>query len=202
MAAVKRSLIAFSLAALACAAASAQTTVYTTNAAFLAMVAPGSYLETFTQVAVDSGPSFTYSGGGFSYTVTADNGASTVYRSGTIIGNNLPDLSLTLTFTTGNVTAVGGEFFTTNISDIFQAAAVTLTLNNGTVVNYTPTSQTNSFRGFTTPVPILSLTMSAPGPSLYNSIDNLRVGAVVPEPGTYAMMGLGLLAARRLRSRE
>jgi len=42
-------------------------------------------------------------------------------------------------------------------------------------------------------VPITSLVVGAPGTGLYSGLDNLTVG-VVPEPGTYAMMALGLAA--------
>jgi hypothetical protein len=181
-------------------AAQAATTVYTTAASFQALVAPGSYTETFTQPAVDSGVLFSYSGGGFSYNVTASPGV--VYRSGTIIGNNTPNETFTLTFTSGNVAAVGGNFFITNISDVFQSQGVTLTLGDGTVVNYTPTG-VGDYRGFISTAPILSLTMAAPvGGQFYNSLDNLTVGTAVPEPGTYLMMALGLgsmLLVRRAR---
>ncbi len=181
-------------------AAQATTTVYTTAASFQALVAPGAYTETFTRPAVDSGALFTYSGGGFSYDVTADPGV--VYRSGSIIGNNTPNETLTLTFTTGNVTALGGNFFITDIGDAFQSVGVTLTLNDGTVQSYTPTD-VSTFRGFISTVPILSLTMSAPqGGQFYNSLDNLTVGSAVPEPSTYLMLALGLggmLLMRRAR---
>jgi hypothetical protein len=181
-------------------AAQAATTVYTTAAAFNALLAPGAYTETFTQPAVDSGPLFTYSGGGFSYNVTASPGD--VYRSGTLIGTNTPNETLQLTFTTGNVTAVGGNFFITNISDVFQPVSVTLGLNDGTTVSYTPTG-VGTFRGFISTVPILSLVMTAPtGGQFYNSLDNLTVASAVPEPGTYLMLAMGLggmLLVRRAR---
>jgi PEP-CTERM motif len=180
--------------------AQAATTVYTTAASFQALLLPGAYTETFTQPGVDSGPLFSYSGGGFGYDVTASPGD--VYRSGSIIGNNTPNETMTLTFTTGNVTAVGGNFFITNISDVFQPVGVTLALNDGTSVTYTPTG-VGTFRGFISTVPILSLTMDAPtGGQFYNSLDNLTVGSAVPEPTTYLMMALGLggmLLMRRAR---
>jgi hypothetical protein len=190
--------------------ASAQTTTHTTLASFLANTTGSLYLETFTQGGVDSGASFSYSSLGFGYTVTASPGL--VYRSGSIIGNNSPNETLTFTFTTGNITAIGGDFFITNISDVFQPQPVTLNLSNGTSVTYTPTNLAGSFRGFTTTgAAITSLTMAAPtGGQFYNSVDNLRVGraapaTVVPEPSEIALLAtgmVGLLGVARRRARR
>jgi hypothetical protein len=180
-------------------AAQAATTIYTDSASFLAQTQPGGLFVDFTQADVDAGPSFTYEGGGFSVTFTAQ---TTVYRSGSIIGNNLPNETLTLTFGGTLPTALGGNFFVTNISDVLQAVPVTLTLSDGTTTTYTPSTVAGSYRGFVSTVPIVSLVMAAPGASLYNSVDNLTVAAAIPEPGTYLMMALGLagIAAARVRS--
>jgi hypothetical protein len=176
----------------------ASTTTYNSSASFLSNVAPGSYTETFTDFDDSgSGPSL-FAGNGFSYTIFAP---SDLYASGEFAGTNLPNEALTVTFTSGNVTAVGGNFYTTNISDVFQAVSVTLGLSDGTSVSFTPSSVFDSYRGFTSSVTITSLVMSAPGISLYAGIDNLTVGVTaVPEPASWALMALGvvgLLAARR-----
>jgi hypothetical protein len=187
---------------------SAQTTTHTTLASFLASTQGPTYTETFTG-SQGSALSYNFASLGYGYTVTASNGLSTVYRSGSIIGNNLPNLSLTFTFTTGNVTAVGGNFFVTNISDVFQSTLVSILLSDGTTQSYTPTG-VGDFRGFTTNgATITSLTLAAPtGGQFYNSVDNLIVGTasanVVPEPSTYLLMGtgmLGLVGAARRRAR-
>ncbi|WP_310389988.1 PEP-CTERM sorting domain-containing protein [Roseateles sp.] len=186
--------IHLTVAAIALAAASAvsaQTTVYTSSASFLPNVLAGSYTEGFENNIDFSGePSFDFSGGAFGYTVAAPTG---LYGNGVFIGTNLPNEPLTVTFTGAPVTAVGGNFYATNISDVFQPVSITLTLSNGHVTTFMPTSPDNSYRGFTTALSITSLTLSAPGASLYVGMDNLTVGAV-PEPGTYAMMALGLAA--------
>jgi hypothetical protein len=185
--------------ALLSTSAFAVTTVYTSPATFLAQVAPGSYTETFTGLSSPPAGPFAFSGGSFAYSVFAP---SNLYFSGDFIGTNLPNDALTLTFTSGNVKAVGANFYATNISDVFQAVSLTLTLSDGTVQTFTPASVTNSYRGFVSTVAITSLVISAPGASLYAGLDNLTVGAVaaVPEPASWALMGLGalgLLAARR-----
>lgn len=168
----------------------AATTSYTTSAAFLAAVQPGAYTETFSVAnpAFPAPTSVPYTNGSFSFTVAAATG---VYTSGSLIGTNGPQDTLTITFGAG-ITAVGGNFFITDIGDNFVAAPVTLTLNDGTTTTYTPTS-TATYRGFTSDVAITSLTFAAPALN-YASMDNLTVGRVVPVPeaSTWAMMALGL----------
>ncbi len=189
-----------SAAALAVLSASsfAVTTVYSSSGSFLANVAPGSYTETFTGLSSPAPGPAPFSGGGFAYAVSAPND---LYANGDFLGTNLPNEALTVTFTSGNVTAVGGNFYITNISDAFQPLLVKLTLSDGTTANFTPTSVSDSYRGFTSNVTVTSLVVSAPGASLYAGLDNLTVGVtVVPEPGTWLLMGFGvagLLAARR-----
>jgi hypothetical protein len=196
---MKLAQIAFAVAALAVsAAASAQTTTYTTSAAFMANVLPGSYTEGFDDSSFSGDPSASFSGGAFAYTVSAPQG---LYGNGTFIGTNFPNEALTITFTGAPVTAVGGNFYATNFSDAFQAVPVTLTLSNGTTTTFTPSSEIDSFRGFTTGLAITSLTVGGPGASLYVGMDNLTVG-VVPEPGTWLLMGLGIGALVLRQSRR
>lgn len=198
---MKLSQFAFAVAALSLSAAvSAQTTTYLTSATFLPMVAPGSYTEGFPDPFFSGDPSADFSGGGFAYTVSAPGG---LYGNGTFIGTNLPNEALTVTFTGAPVTALGGNFYATNISDVFQSVPVTITLSNGSVTTFTPGSATlSSFRGFTTAVPIVSLTLGAPGASLYGGMDNFTVGSVVPEPGTWLLMALGIGALVLRQSRR
>ncbi len=191
--------IAFAAALLAVsAAASAQTTTYTSAATFLANVAPGSYTEGFGDPFFSGDPSASFSGGLYSYTVSAPGG---LYGNGTLIGTNLPAEALTVTFTGAPVTAIGGSFWATNISDVFQPTPITLTLSNGTTTTFTPTSETaGSFRGFTSSVAITSMTIISTS-TVYAGMDNFTVGSVVPEPGTWLMMalGVGALALRTAR---
>ena len=91
---------------------------------------------------------------------------------------------------------MGGNFYVSDVNDNFQAVPITVTLSNGHSTTFTPTSDADSYRGFTTAVPITSLVLGAPGANRFSNMDNLTVGGVaaVPEPGTYAMMALGLAA--------
>ncbi len=190
-----RFLAAVALALLS-ASSLAVTTTYTSSAAFLAQVVPGAYTESFDGLAIPPAGPVPFSGGAFSYSASA---TGDIYLSGTFIGTSLSEDALSFSFAGGNVTAVGANFFATNISDDFQPVSMTLTLSDGTVETFTPSSLLDSYRGFTSTVPITSLVISAPGAGLYAGLDNLTVGAV-PEPASWALMGLGvagLLVARR-----
>ena len=187
------------LALAASAAASAQTTTYVSSATFFANVAPGAYTEGFADPFFSGDPSASFSGGLFSYTVSAPGG---LYGNGVLIGTNLPTEALTITFSGAPVTALGGNFWATNISDVFQPVPVTLTLSDGTVTTFTPSSETvGSFRGFTSAVPILSLQITSTA-GVYAGMDNFTVGSVVPEPGTWLLMGLGVGALLLRQSRR
>ena len=188
-------------ATLACAAASSSAAlVYTSSAAFLPHVAAGAYTNTFNGLTNASSGSFT--GGGFSYTISAPND---IYFSGDFVGVNQEDDALTITFTSGNVTAIGANFFATNLSDAFQALALTIHLSDGTVEHFTPASVANSYRGFVSDVAITSLVIDSAGVSLYSGLDNLTVGTAavsqVPEPGSLALLGLGLAGLATVRKR-
>lgn len=187
--------------ALASASSFASTTVYTSSAAFLANVATGAYTESFNGLTDTDG---SFGSGAFSYTVSAP---GSVYASGDFIGTNQEGEALTITFTSGNVTALGANFFAVNLSDAFQAVAMSVTLSDGTVASFSPASVSASYRGFTSDLAITSLVIASPGTSLYAGLDNLTVGTTitsvpaVPEPTTWALMALGLagigFAARR-----
>ncbi|MEO6278475.1 hypothetical protein [Roseateles sp.] len=192
-------LSAFTIAALSFAA-SANSTTYDSSAAFLAQLTPGGYTENFN--GLDATPPAAFSNGIYSYTISAP---SDIYGSGEFLGTSQIDEALTISFTSGNVRAVGGNFFTTNISDSFQAVSVTLLLSDGTTKTFTPATLSDSYRGFVADTVITSLVISRPGPSLYAGVDNLTVGTVAtavpePQPASLALAGLavvGLMAARR-----
>jgi hypothetical protein len=65
--------VRFAVAAIALAAASvvsAQTTLFTERTSFNAVLAPGSYTETFSDSSIDQAASANFSGGAFSFTVS------------------------------------------------------------------------------------------------------------------------------------
>lgn len=176
----------------------AVATVYTSSAAFLPNLAPGAYTNTFTGPAIPSAAvSYSFSEGGFSYTVAGAGQSPSTWINGSIIGNNYPNLALTVTFTSANVTAIGADFFIMDPAGGFLAEPVTVTLSDGTVEAFSPASLASTYRGFTSSTPIASFTMTAPaGTNRFNAIDNLTVGmaAAVPEPASAMLLASGIAA--------
>lgn len=188
--------------ALLSATSFASTATYNSSASFLPHVSTGGYTENFNGLGnPPSGPAL-FSSGGYSYAVSAP---GDLYASGDFLGGSLPYESLTINFTSGNVTAVGGNFFSTDIGDAFTATSITLLLSDLTTVVFTPTSASDSYFGFSSNNLITSLTVTAgnlPFNSLYAAIDNLTVGAAVPEPASLSLVGLALAGLAITRRRK
>src|SRR5690606_26643545 len=97
--------------------------------------------------------------------------------------------SIMVTFTGAAVTAVGGNFWGTDISFFPNGSTIHLNLSDGTSVSYASTGPSD-FRGFISDVAISSITIDAedvPGNS-WATMDNLVVGAAVPAPGAAAVL--------------
>ena len=175
------------------------TTIYTNQAAFLAATQSGYYLETFNSL-----PQFTqlasplnFSSNGFTYNATAptagffnigpsgDTWLSTFHEFDPIIFN----------FTSNNVTSVGGFFFLTDLTGNAAGGTVTVTLSNGKMFSVTDASST-SFIGFTTGVPIQSLTVTPPSSGatlVFATVNDFITGKAVPETGSSALLlGFGM----------
>lgn len=179
----------------------ASSVTYTSSAAFLSRVLPGAYTEDFDALTVLDSDPLAFASNGFAYVVTAGGGQGLFEGINGHLETSQVDEALTITFTSGNVMAVGGNFFAVDIDDDFQEVLITLTLGDGTTTKFTPTSIAESYQGFVSDLAITSLVISGPGPSLYAALDNLTVGTV-PEPTSWALAGLGLAGLLVTRRRS
>ena len=183
----------------------ASATVYTDAGSFLANVQAGYYLNAFNDAVPGPSAPLNYGPvGGFAYTVDAivpANGG--LYNDvGLISTNNAEDL-IRVTFTGAPVTAIGGNFWSTDIAVQPLTALVTISLSNGDVESFVSSAATD-FRGFTTNVAISSITIDAADDVqnnvfVWSTMDNLIVGAAVPAPACAAPLALMAVVARRRR---
>jgi hypothetical protein len=98
---------------------------------------------------------------------------------------------ITFTNFSANVTAIGGNFFSTGFNTLYTNTPFTIVVTFADAQTYTNSnfsaSSPSAFFGLTYSTNITSLTVSAPAE--YRTVDNLTVG-VVPEPSTYALLSL------------
>jgi hypothetical protein len=191
-----KKILAFLALSAALVVPSHASVIYTSAASLLANVTGGSYTNTFDGLSELDPGAAAFASSGFSYNISAPND---LYAADDILSTSQINQALTINFTSGNVFAIGANFFVVNLENFFQSVSLTLTLSDGTIETFTPTSISDSYRGFLSNVAITSLAIGAPGQSLYAGLDNLTVGTV-PEPTSWALLGLGLvgfLVARR-----
>tara|TARA_R110002096_G_scaffold344921_4_gene538024 strand:- start:6488 stop:7084 length:597 start_codon:yes stop_codon:yes gene_type:complete len=193
--------VIFSCAAVVSAVAGqASATVYTDSASFMGALS-ASYTNGFDGAVPGPSADLNFSDGTFSYTVGASGaGGSGLYNdTGLISTDNALD-GILVTFTSGNVTAVGGNMWATDISVFPVNAQVTVSLSDGTVESFASSSAAD-YRGFTSGVVITSIFIDADDSlaNAWSTLDNLTVGTTIPAPASVAMLGLGGLVATRRR---
>lgn len=190
----------------------AAISVFTSLAAFNAATSAQA-TDTFTGFSITgSTPSpITRAVGPYGYTAAV---STTSFFGGGTTGNpflstNTATDTITINTFTGGVTAVGGNFFGSDIAGLYSAGSVTMvaTDSSGSVSQtIAPTAiLTGSFLGFVSTGPMTSLTISAVQPAtggfLWPSVDNLVLArTVVPEPASMSMLaaaGTALLRRRR-----
>ena len=192
----------------ACAAtydAEAQPNTYTDSSAFFAAISASNYTETFNGIAggnVVTTPT-NFSGNGFSFTATTTNGGVNNQLYGLTNGGGddrwitllYPQFGLVFTNFSLNVSAIGGNFFATDDQGFYTNTPINVRIllsdSSTFSTNYTP-SGASSFLGvtFNTNVSVSSLVISNLNvPPQFPTANNLIIG-VVPEPSTYALLGL------------
>ncbi len=181
--------------------------MYTDEASFQAALDAGYYLEEFNVYNNWNGVSSPQSLGpvnGWEYDVSASTGslwALAVYSG--CLSTQYGDAVLTITFTgSQEVKAVGGNLFGSDWDGNVMSDTIHVELSDGTYDDYDSTA--GYFRGFTSSVPITSLSVSVLGathdenwPGPYPTVDHLYVGT--PEPATLGLLILGGLAIFRRR---
>lgn len=193
--------------------ANATLTVYTSSAGFLA-AASSVGTDTFAGFSlIGTTPSpIVRSAGPYTYTGTATGGFFGGGTSGDpFLSTNLALDSMAFGSFSGGVSAIGGNFFTSNISGLYAPGSITVSVTDsfGATASQTISPAgilTGSYLGFTSNGTITGMTVTAvqPATPIWPSVDNLALGiaVAVPEPGTYAMLlagiaVLGFIAHRR-----
>ncbi|MBO9663127.1 hypothetical protein [Dokdonella sp.] len=160
--------------------------IYTDRAAFLTRVEPGYFENPFTHVTVRVyGIGYRYRQGDLAYTLATDllpidGGGFLSYTLPGVITTYDARAKIVVTFTGGEVTAVGGNFWATDADEAPIAMNVTVALSDGSRETFVASDRTD-FRGFTSAVPITSVTIESgdsQSPSIFGwtSMDNLIVG--------------------------
>jgi hypothetical protein len=177
--------------------APAASTIYTDPASFLAGVG-AYYHEDFSGLPDgDNDAPLNFSQGGFSYVMNSIGlGNDEFWVQNNRIQSMLDTQSILITFTSGNVFAVGGHMWAGDVSANPIASQLEITLSDGTVTALTSAS-TADFRGFISPVPLTSIQLTAPGVGRYATLDHLYVA--VPEPGSLALLAVASLTMLRRR---
>jgi hypothetical protein len=187
-------------------ASQAAITLYTSAAAFAAATsAPG--VDTFAGLSTTSattGP-LLRSAGVYSYTASAP---AAFFGAGTVadpyLSTNQPGDAITFNTFSSSVRGIGGNFFATDINGAFNASgSVTLVVTDASSAVSSLTISSGSvsccFVGFVSNVAITSAVLSVVTPAvgaIWATADNLTLAtaAAVPEPGTYALWLMGLVA--------
>jgi hypothetical protein len=200
--------VATSFVAFAFSTPAPAATAYTNLASFLGALT-NSYTENFggitnTSNGVTAAPE-NFSGNGMSFsadTAPTPNDLYTLVNGGTKwLSVNDAVSSLVFTLTSGNITAVGGNFFITDEPGNFVADTIDILFSDNTSTNWAPSSASD-FIGFVFDTPVTSMTLSRGVSTNYVTAGTITVGQV-PEPSTMALLlmtGAGALwMARRRR---
>ncbi|HSC64916.1 MAG TPA: PEP-CTERM sorting domain-containing protein [Caldimonas sp.] len=196
-------------------AAHADITVFTSPATFLAAVtAPG--VDTFSDFSTTTVTSSPIARAAGPYTYSASSGTG-FFGAGTVanpaLSTNSDFDAITFFNLSGGASAIGGNFFGTDLQGNFVASAVILTATDtlGAISTQTFVATPTSFIGFVSTGGIATLVFSTtmPGNFVFPAVDNLTIAmaqaAPIPEPQTWSLLFAGLAVigffARKSRPR-
>ena len=191
--------------------ARALVVTYTDRDAFLAALSSSS-TDNYNDLSsglVTSPLNRTITGYTYNATATDDLVLGTVNGS-TVLSANVSGKALTLNFTAGAPTAVGGYFFNTDIGFNLLNRVITVTANPGASAQSVVTGSATNFFGWLddsgTPFTSLVIVPGAGSPDAFATVDDLVLGQAAPAaqvPGPLPVLGLvvAFSFSRRLRSR-
>jgi hypothetical protein len=189
-------------AVVAAVSSSAHAKFITTNdkSVFELLSQQGGYALAGENFSAYSGFYPTLSGGSGSTAWQASALGGIFVGSGGQLSTNAADAALTLSFSSGDVFAIGGNFFLTDFNFGFLPGLVQVELADGS--SYIANIQSsNAFSGFVSLGSAISqITISPFGvqPDAYVTATNLCFG-VVPAPGAAALLAVAGLVSRRRR---
>jgi hypothetical protein len=204
--------VATSFVAFAFSTPAPAATAYTNLASFLGALT-NSYTENFSGITntsngVTAAPQ-NFSGNGMSLSASPQPASDELW----IVVNggtkwlSVRDSSNSLVFnlTSGNITAVGGNFFTTDLPGNFIEGSIDILFSDSTSTNWAPSSASD-FIGFVFDTPVTSMTLSPVASEQWVTAGSITIGQV-PEPSTMALLFMtcaGALwwARRRLGSKQ
>ena len=144
---------------------------------------------------------------GYSYNATANNGLFAQPSGGSqVLSTFFADRPLTLAFTSGAPTAVGGYFYNTDFNFNVINGVITVTASPGASTQTTTTASATNFFGWLDDggTPFTSLVIT-PAAGRYSTVDDLILGQAAPAsvPGPLPLLGAvaAFRVSRRLRSR-
>jgi len=191
--------------------ARALVTTYTDRDAFLAALSSSS-TDNFNDLNGFYNSPISRTIFGYTYNATATSGLYTGNVNGSVVfSTNRFNTPLTLAFTAGAPTAVGGYFFNTDTSFNVLNRVITVTANPGAVAQSVVTGSATNFFGWLddsgTPFTSLVIEPGAGSPAAFATVDNLVLGQAAPAaqevPGPLPVLSLvaAFSISRRLRSR-
>jgi hypothetical protein len=197
-----------------CPIARAVIVPYTNQTTFLAALEPSPFVENFSGLNPnDSFVTGTFAGPGgsgpYSFTISADGGllvlSSGTYGGGNWLSTGAARELIAITITGTTVTGFGGFPFLTDFSgNPVTSGSVRLTLNGTASYTLLDPSPTDFF-GVVSSDPITSVTLEylgLPEGDIFVTAGPITMGVAVPEPGTLALAGCGLVGAAALGMRR
>ena len=181
----------------AASAASAGITVTSSMEGYANAIAGRGYLT-----AEFMGSAISMPDGGAGWNAWAASAPGGLYLSGSTLSTVMANDPLTITFSPGQVGAVGGTFYLTDASrSTVLTSLIEITLSNGEM--YVSDSSPTNFAGFVADagmsISAITIKPFMPlGGGEYATVSSLVVSGV-PAPGSLALLGAAGLAARRKR---